>query len=426
MMKRPQMLIGAAVAASALLLGGCQPGDDTTDYDAVGKDEKTSGTESEADGEGSGDGHAQELAGAQPRLVATYDGGIMTLDATTLEVVSETKLEGFNRLNPVGDDRHLMVSVAEGFRLFDAGVWTQPHGDHTHSYAADPVLTDTVFGTELPGHVVSHDGSTVLFGDGDGKIQTFDTEDFAEEKPTPKVSEVDEPHHGVAVRLSDGSTLHTIGTEDERTGAKVIDESGKELARSEDCPGVHGEAAAKDEIIALGCEDGILLFKDGKFEKLDAPDDYGRIGNQAGDEDSRFILGDYKVDEDAELERPERVSVTDTKKGRLSLVDLGTSYSFRSLGRGPEGEGVVLTTDGTLKIIDPATASVTDEYPVIDEWEEPVEWQKARPTLFVQGEVAYVTDPAKQTIHIVDLDSGEVMASEKLPHATNELTGVAG
>ncbi len=428
-MKRSQMLLGTAVVASALLMGGCQPGDDTTDYDAVGQDEKSSGGESSGDGKDaakSDDGHAQEVAAAQPRLVTTYDGGIMTLDATTLDVIADTKLEGFNRLNPVGDDRHLMVSVAEGFRLFDAGVWTQPHGDHTHSYAADPVLTDTVFDTELPGHVVSHDGSTVLFGDGDGKIQTFDTDDFAEDEPTPEVLEAEEPHHGVAVRLSGGKTLHTIGTEDERAGAKVIDKSGKEIARSEECPGVHGEASAKDEVIALGCEDGILLFKDGKFEKLDAPDDFGRIGNQAGDEDSRYVLGDYKVDEDAELERPERVSVTDTKENTLSLVDLGASYSFRSLDRGPEGEGVVLTTDGTLKIIDPATASVTEEYPVIDAWEEPVEWQKARPTLFVQDEVAYVSDPAEQAIHIVDLDDGEVMASEKLPHATNELTGVAG
>ncbi|MGC2939405.1 MULTISPECIES: zinc metallochaperone AztD [unclassified Brevibacterium] len=425
MMKRHHTMLGSAVVASALLLSGCQAGDDATDYDAVGKDEKTAGAEDDA-GKTDEKGHAQELAAAQPRIVTTYDGGILTLDATTLDVIDDTNLPGFNRLSPVGDGRHLMVSVAEGFRLFDAGVWTQPHGDHTHSYAADPELTDTVFDTELPGHVVSHGDSTVLFGDGDGKIQTFDTDDFSEDDPKPEVTEADEAHHGVAVRLSGGKTLLTVGTEDERTGAKVIDDGGKEIARSDDCPGVHGEAAAEDEVIALGCEDGILLYKDGNFEKIDAPDSFGRIGNQAGSDESQYILGDYKVDEDAELERPEQVSVTDTKAGELSLVDLGASYSFRSLGRGPEGEGVVLTTDGKLKIIDPATASVTEEYPVIDEWDEPVEWQKTRPTLFVQGEVAYVSEPAKKKIHIVDLESGEVMADATLPHAPNELTGVTG
>ncbi|MGO3023833.1 MAG: hypothetical protein ACTIIH_11410 [Brevibacterium sp.] len=245
-------MLASAVVASALLLTGCQAGDDATDYDAVGKDEKTAGTADDKDDAG----HAQELAAAQPRIVTTYDGGNLTLDATTLDVIDDTKLEGFNRLNPVGD------------------------GDHTHSFAADPQLTDT-----------------------------------------------EEPHHGVAAKLADGSMLRTVGTEDERSGAQVVDDSGKEIASSDDCPGVHGEAAAKDEVIALGCEDGILLYKDGKFEKIDAPNSFGRIGNQSGSDESQYILG--------------------------------ASYSFRSLGRGPEGEGVVLTTDGTLKIIDPATASVT-------------------------------------------------------------------
>ena len=230
MMKRH--MLGSAVVASALLLTGCQAGDDATDYDAVGQDEKTAGSEEDTDETG----HAQELAAAQPRIVTTYDGGILTLDATTLDVIDDTKLEGFNRLNPVGDGRHLMVSVAEGFRLFDAGVWTQPHGDHTHSYAADPQLTDTVFDTELPGHVVNHGETTVLFGDGDGKIQTFDTDDFSDGDPQPEVTEAAEPHHGVAVKLADGSMLRTVGTEDERSGAQVVDDSGKEIAPSTTAP----------------------------------------------------------------------------------------------------------------------------------------------------------------------------------------------
>src|SRR5690242_11308215 len=117
-MKRHHTMLGSAVVASALLLTGCQAGDDATDYDAGSSDKKTAGAADDKEDTG----HAQELAAAQPRLVTTYDGGILTLDATTLDVIDDTKLEGFNRLNPVGDGRHLMVSVAEGFRLFDAGV----------------------------------------------------------------------------------------------------------------------------------------------------------------------------------------------------------------------------------------------------------------------------------------------------------------
>ena len=70
-----------------------------------------------------------------------------------------------------------------------------------------------------------------------------------------------------------------------------------------------------------------------------------------------MLLGDYKTDPDAELERPTRVSLIDTRDASLRLVDLGTSYSFRSLGRGPEGEALVLGTDGALHVLDPESGN---------------------------------------------------------------------
>lgn len=70
--------------------------------------------------------------------------------------------------------------------------------------------------------------------------------------------------------------------------------------------------------------------------KIPSPDPYGRIGNQAGSDESAVVLGDYKADPDAELERPERVSLIDTATNTLRLVDLGVSYTFRSLARGPQ------------------------------------------------------------------------------------------
>src|SRR5690625_7399009 len=83
------------------------------------------------------------------------------------------------------------------------------------------------------------------------------------------------------------------------------------------------------------------------------------MGNQAGSEQSPVVLADYKVDKNAELERPTRVALINTEKSTddaISLVDVDASYSFRSLGRGPNGEALVLGTDGNLRIIDPETA----------------------------------------------------------------------
>ena len=79
-------------------------------------------------------GQAKESQAPSPRLVMTHDAGITVLDAKTLKAVADTPLEGFNRLSPAGDGRHVLVATGDSFRIFDAGVWTEAHGDHGHSY----------------------------------------------------------------------------------------------------------------------------------------------------------------------------------------------------------------------------------------------------------------------------------------------------
>lgn len=395
-MRTNRLTRGAALPAllsAGLLLSAC--GTDT-DGDAAAS----------ADEEG-----AQAEAVATEPLVTTYDGGLYVLDGQTLDVVGDIEMEGFNRVNPAGDDRHVFVSTSEGFQVLDA---------------AGAELTDTLFTADTPGHVVRHGGRTVLFADGTGEVTVFDTDALGDGLPDEaEVLTTEEAHHGVAVELENGGLLLTLGDEETRVGAAVLDSDRNEIARSEDCPGVHGESAAQDEAVAIGCEDGALIYQDGAFTKVESPDDYGRIGNQAGSDRSPVILGDYKSDSDAELERPERIALIDTTDASLELVDLPASYTFRSLGRGPDGEALVLGTDGALHVIDPEAGEVTESIELMDAWEEPLEWQDPRPALFVRGGTAYVSDPAARQVHAVDLASGEVTGSVTLDEAPNELSGAA-
>lgn len=369
-------------------------------------------------GTGSDDGAASADEEAAPAeavatepLVTTYDGGLYVLDGESLEVVADIEMEGFNRVNPAGDDRHVFVSTSEGFQVLDA---------------AGAELTDTLFPADTPGHVVRHGGRTVLFADGTGEVTAFDTDALGSGLPEETdVHTTEEAHHGVAVELDEGELLLTLGNEEERVGALVLDADGEEIARSEECPGVHGESAAQGGAVAIGCQDGVLIYQDGAFTKVESPDDYGRIGNQAGSEESPVILGDYKTDPDAELERPESIALVDTAEGDLELVDLPSSYTFRSLGRGPAGEALVLGTDGSLHEIDPDSGELTRSIELMDSWEEPLEWQDPRPALFVRGGTAYVSDPSTNQVHAVDLASGEVTGSVTLDEAPNELSGVA-
>ncbi|WP_329038575.1 zinc metallochaperone AztD [Streptomyces sp. NBC_01725] len=346
-------------------------------------------------------------------LVATFDGGLYVLDGESLKLANTIELPGFNRLNPAGDDSHVVVSTDAGFRVLNA---------------AEQSFTGIEYEGAKPGHVVRHADKTVLFTDGTGEVNVFDPDDLAGgRKPQGRAYTSTEPHHGVAIELSNGELLSTLGTEEKRTGALVLDKNNKEIKRNEKCPGVHGEAAAKGEAIGIGCEDGILIYKDGKFTKVDALDEYGRIGNQSGSDVSPILLGDYKTDPEAELERPTRISLINTETGKLRLVDLGTSYSFRSLGRGPHGEALLLGTNGTLHVIDPETGKVDKKIPVVDEWQEPLDWQQPRPTLFVRDHTAYVSEPGKRKLHAIDIESGKKVTSVTLPKSTNELSGtVAG
>ena len=362
-----------------------------------------------------GTGAGQPDAPAQPAprvtdpIVTTYDGGLYILDGQTLQLATDIPLAGFNRVNAAGDDRHVLVSTSTGFRVLDA---------------VGATLTDVEFPGAEPGHVVRHAGKTVLFADGTGEIMVLDPDTLGTSAAPAETHRTPQPHHGVAVKLANGELVTTIGNEEERPGIVVHDAQGREIARNEDCPGVHGEATAQGEAVVIGCETGVLIYKDRTITKVPSPTPYGRIGNQAGSAASPITLGDYKQDEHAELERPTQISLIDTTTATLRLVDIGTSYTFRSLARGPQGEGLVLGTDGNIHVIDPGAGSVVRTIPVTEPWQEPLEWQQPRPAIFVRGNTAYVTDPVKKEIAAVDLASGTRTATATLPQTPNELSGV--
>jgi len=419
----PLVVPVAAACGVVLLLAGCAIGPAQSTAESSGSTSPHGGTAEPA-----------ELRAPEPRLVYTYAGGVGVLDAATLQPAGDVAMDGYTRISPAGDGRHVLVAADDSFRVLDAGTWTEQHGDHGHSYAAEPTLTDHAFGASKPGHVVRHAGRTVLFSDGSGKVESFESAALGtladDGLPETATYTAPEAHHGVAVELDGGKLLVTVGDEDARNAVALLGQAAgqgrKEILRSPNCPGVHGEAVAGDSTVIFGCEDGMLVFKDGKFAKVASPDAYGRMGNQAGSPASPVVLGDYKVDKEAVLERPTRISLVNTDTKALKLVELRTSYSFRSLGRGPAGEALVLGTDGALHVLNPLTGATESTIPVVPAWQEPEAWQDPRPTLYVQGSMAYVTEPATRKLHAVDLKAGKTVRTATLAHTPDELTGVTG
>jgi hypothetical protein len=123
-------------------------------------------------------------------LVATFDGGLYVLDGESLKLAGTIELPGFNRLNPAGDDSHVMVSTDSGFRVLNA---------------AEQTFTGIEYKGAKPGHVVRHAGKTVLFTDGTGEVNVFDPDGLkGGKKPQGRTYSSAEPHHGVAIELSNG------------------------------------------------------------------------------------------------------------------------------------------------------------------------------------------------------------------------------
>lgn len=374
-----------------------------------------------------------EVGALTPRIVLAHDGGVTTLDSASGKQVGTQKLDGFIRLNPAGDGRHVMVSANESVTAYDTGLIRRAHGDHFHYFTQTPTLTKAAIGAPEPGHVMAHGPRTAVFSDGEGAYTVFDPASLeGGTLGSPRKQSTTAPHHGVAVPLSDGSVLHTEGTEKERHSVVVQDARGRETARTDDCPGVHGEAAAQPhggkDVVSLGCENGPVVYRDGAFHKV-AAQGYQRTGNQKGSPVSPIVLTDLKTDQHATESAPEHptsIGLLDTRTDRLRTVELGSSYWFRSLDRGPKGEALVLTYDGKLRILDPTTGRALHTVDAVTPWTEPKEWQQPGPMLAVADGTAFVVDPAAKKLRMIDVASGKAYRTLELPVVPHEIQVATG
>lgn len=430
--RTPFRVLAALTGGLALVAAGCSASDDpsadsTTESHGTDHDEHDDhdhdGHDHDGHDHGISAGSLTEVAGIDPRLALTFDGGIMVVDTAKREVISTIEEDGFLRLDDAGDGRHIFVANGSSFTLLDAGITEVPHGDHSHFFAGDPELTDVSYDATRSGHVVSNAGMTALFDDGAGQATLLYSGDLHDgEKPDHEhVIKAEHPHHGVAVPLPEHRVLMSVGTEDERTGVRLVDMDGKELDSSDECPGIHGAAVAGEdgETVGFGCEGGPVVFAQGAFHKIAAE---GRSSGLYGSAASPVILANYSIGEEPSTE----VALIDTDALTVSTLDLGETYGWTSFARGDHGEGLVLTHDGKLQVIDMTKGEVTSSIPVTEAWADKENWQEPNNTVVADGPIAYVTEVATKQLHLVDLTKGEVVETIDLPEVPNAVAVVNG
>ncbi|MET1036729.1 MAG: hypothetical protein ABW075_00560, partial [Aeromicrobium sp.] len=346
----------------------------------------------------------ESTAVARPHLVVASDAGVEVVGGADLDSLGRFELASRPKLQVAGDDRHVFALQSDTGRvgIVDAGTWSVAHGDHSHSYVADPALLRTAFDEGTSYHAVSDDERSVVWFDDDASFRSFDWKDLEDDSVDVQSVTTGAAHHGVAAPLSDGGFLASYAEGEDAAGVLVLDADGTETGRIGGCEGLHGEAHAGDDAYAFGCSDGVLVVDDGAGIKIPSPVEGAGTRSLVGSHDSDVLTGNLTSETDETVGT--KIALYDLEKRSATAVDLGVE--FASYARDGE-QTVVLGTDGFLHVIDDATGEVVQKHQVIEPWELTDEYSDPKPQVVTGGGFAWVTDPRDSSIASFELGTGD-------------------
>ena len=304
----------------------------------------------------------------------------------------------------------------------DGGLYQEDHGDHLHDYAVTPSVLSYSLNGVRPTHFESHDGLAALFFDGladpyaTASVALLSDASIAANR---REASLDLPRnmHGTAEPRGDYllATYRAAEATDTTLPSQVElyqrnGDSYSFIERfDEPCARLHGSYSSHDFSL-FGCSDGVLVVEqDGDSfvaskilnpENLTAP---ARIGTLIGDsEQDRFvgIAGD-------------RLFAIDPAAATISEINWrdGAEVTLTAHGYSPHGEHLLLLdSSGQLHLLDAA-----GDYSLLATLElaiSPVTGNAPQIVFNQHAELAYISDPAAQQIHVIDLEAATVSAIE--------------
>lgn len=365
-------------------------------------------------GEDHGHAHAEGVAGT--RLLVSEAGGatLLVLDLATGAELARFGTPGPGSVHQLPDPQLAVVVHRDEHRVtfVHSGLTEIDHGDHADLVEGNPYVLQTLNVGLQPTHVFARGNDLVFFNDGDGTVAWLDRRllgvslDYV-------VLDGREPDHG-AVAVVDGHAY--VGYL--RTGlVDVVDRSGATVATFEGCPGLHGQAPWASGV-AFGCSDGVLLvearsggtFAAHKVANPPGSAEGARVGAVVGDPGSATLIGNFG----------QGIALIDPAARSLTPVALPASPLAMRFAEAGEVL-VVLTADGTLHALDPASGGVLRSVAVVDA----LETGATRPTMTVLGEHVYVADPLHAEVVEVHVDDFEVERRLAVPFAPGGVAGLA-
>ncbi|MFI8568109.1 hypothetical protein ACIGGF_16285 [Rhodococcus sp. NPDC078407] len=341
-----------------------------------------------------------EVQGPEPRLVvADADSGrIDVLDLATEQTVHSFDVENASRLTTI-NGRYVVATDDARARFLDPGSWTIEHGDHSHSYTKGPVDLGVLEG-ENPAHIIAGDRKVAVFFDGAGRADVVDFDALSAGDAAVAATVDTNPHHGIAVPLSDHVVVSTGGTEEDLpTGLELRDSAGNPVrALDASCPEMHGEAVFSSYLV-VACADGVV--------KVDATDDEFSTTKfpYPSPDDRAFTFAEGTRGSLVAAPTETGVLMLDTRTGEW--VQARTEGASLSTGVSSDGKTILsLQADGTFRVFDAVTGAELSSTPVLS---APYDEADPKPSLHVAGTRAYVADPAGSALMEIDYrDSGRV------------------
>jgi hypothetical protein len=366
---------------------------------------------------------SQALAADKPThraLIADHANGKLTLvEPATGKVLGHYGVEGPGRLK--ANDSGRLIYITQGrqgrINVFDSGITVDSHGDHFDVAVKPPRLLEASFTGGRPSHVNHGAGMTAIFSDETGTAEAVDEKALLAGKPRSFQIKADAPHHGLVVPMQGHFALSLSQSVDGRTvahGLDVVKRGGTSVARSADCPRLHGEARVSG-INAFGCTDGVLFLSEnkGRYElrKATYPADLPQnrmVRNLAGSQTVRSFVGDFGAD---------GMVVIDPATMGFSFVQLPARRL--SFGRDQlNGElAFVVTEDGRLHRLNALTGKLEGSLAVTGGYSMEGGAAVARPRLSANGGVVVITDPAVGKAHVVDAAKMLLLRSIDIPGA---------
>jgi len=272
-------------------------------------------------------------------------------------------------------DEHRVTVVHSGLDLID-------HGDHQDLVQGAPHVLHTLNVGREPTHFWAHGDHIAIFNDADGTVALLSERTLGLSLDYTEIRAAG-PDHGAAVVLGEATLVgyYDLGRVD------VYSMDGERLRQFGGCPGLHGEATL-GRVAAFGCEDGVLLVKEGaggftsvKLQNPPGSPQDARVGTLASHDESAVIIGNFG--DGLALVNPEAETFE-----TVPLPSRPLRFAF-----GADGERlVVLTADGVLHALEPETGEVVGGTRVMAPFD--TESEAPYPGLAVAEEAAFVSVPS--------------------------------